>query len=245
MRRLQTVVGCAALVLALAPMGAFASSSPSHKQDSVANALAQLQLAQQQATDLATAAQQSAANEREIALLKSQSMRQDQLDNADNAAALQQIAQQLADQIRATGSVNAANELAILQIKAAAIVNHADNQLANALAIGRPDEIANAQAQDAAAHQLADYLTGTLAQQNMSNDTIIADDQATAIDGSMMAEAQNDEALGADELLAADAALNAGDVAAESADLEGSADGAELVAHAEAEVANAEAQAQE
>jgi hypothetical protein len=245
MRALQTSICCLGLVLALAPVAAFADSSGTHKQQEVANAEAQLALAQQQADAINTVASQSATNDRTIAVEKSTVLRQAQVDNMANAAALQRRAAVLVDQIRTQGDQNAANELAILQIKASTLVSRADASLANALAIGRPGEIANAQAQDAGAHQLADYMTTTLAQQNMSNDQIIADDAAAAVDGSAQAEAQNDVAMGDDDVLAADDVLNAADVSAVSDMITGGTEGGTILGHALDSLANAEAQAAE
>jgi hypothetical protein len=245
MRGLQTSICCLGLVLALAPVAAFADSSGAHKQQEVANAESQLALAQQQADAINAAASQSATNDRTIAVEKSTVLRQAQLDSMANAAALQQQATALADQMRTQGDQNAANELAILQIKASALVAHADASLANALAIGRADEIANAQAQAAAAHQLADYMTSTLAQQNMSNDQIIADGAAAAVDDAAQAEAQNEVAMGDDDVFAADDVLSAADVSAVSDTITASTKGDTLLGHALGSLANAEAQAAE
>jgi hypothetical protein len=211
----------------------------------VANAQAQLALAQQQVDAINAAGSQSASNDRTIAVQKSTVLRQAQVDNMANSAALQQQAAALADQMRTQGDQNAANELAILQIKASALVTRADASLANALAIGRADEIANAQAVDSAAHQLADYMTSTLAQQNMSNDKIIADTAAAAVDDSAQAEAQNDMAMGADDVLAADEILSDADVAATSDTITAGTEGASILGHAIDSLANAEAQAAE
>jgi hypothetical protein len=240
MRPLLTVVWCFGLVLALAPGAAFASAAKDHKQSEVVNAEAQLVLAQQQATDFANAAAQEGVNAREIAFLRSESMRQLQLNNAANAQALDQIATSLAAAIRSQGDMNARNEMAILQIKADALIVKADAKLANALAIGRTDEITNAQAQSDVLHQLADFLTGTVAQQNMNNDQLIADAAATSMENAVAAEVQNDEALGANELFAADTVLEAANLSVESAVIQGEARGEALVAHAEANLANAE-----
>jgi hypothetical protein len=245
MGSLRSVVCCMSLLLAVAPVAAFADEAPSHSQAELANAQAQLQLAQQQANMFADQAAQSAANERMIALLKSEALRQTQLDNTANGRALDQLAAALADAIRGQGDANARNELAILQIKAGALLAKADANVANAFAIGRADEIANAQAQSAALHQLADYLTGTLAQQNMSNAQVIAGDAAASVETAAVAESQNDEAMGANDLLAADTILNASEVAVESSTEHGQAQADALLAHAEASLANAEAMAAE
>jgi hypothetical protein len=242
MRLLRVLVCCLGLMLALVPLSAaFAAPTKGHSKEEVANAEAQLQLAQQQATEFADQAALDANNARAIAFLKSEDFRQVQLSNAANATALQQIASGLITAIHSEGDANARNELAILQIKASALIDKADARLTNAFAIGRADEIANAQAQSDALHQLADYMTGTLAQQNMNNAELIADDQAAAIEASQMAEAQNTEAMGANELFAADTALEAATLEVESAAIQGEARGAAVLAHAEEELANAEA----
>jgi hypothetical protein len=244
-RALQGIVCCFGLALALAPVGALADTASDHSQAELANAEAQLQDAQQQADDFATQASLSAANEREIAFMRSEALRQAELNNGADARAIEQIASALAAGIRSAGDANARNELAILQIKADALVAKADDKVANALAIGRADEIANAQAQSAALHQMADYLLGTVAQQNMNNAEVMADDAAAALETSATAEAQNDTAMGDDDLLAADTVLNSADVAAESSILTGEAQGEALLTHAEASLANAEAMAAE
>jgi hypothetical protein len=237
---LRSLVCCLGLVVALVPMAALADSSKDHRQAELANATAQLQLAQQDAVDLGDQAAESAANEREIALLKSEAMRQAQLDNAANASALEQMASSLAAAVRAQGQASAANELAILQMKAGALILKADANVANAMAIGRADEIANAQAQSAILHQLADYLTGVLAQTNMSSAEINADEEASSLVTAEDAEAANDIALGADDLLAADTEISDAQVAAESSELTGAARADGVLEHAEASLANAE-----
>ena len=237
---------CLGLALALTPVAAFAdAASADHTQAELLNAQAQLQLAQQQAMAIQDQANLSAMNEREIALLKSEALRQRELDNANNATALEQIASSLASAIRAQGQANAQNELAIAQLKAAALTAKADATLANALAQNRPDEIANAQAQSVFLHQLADFLTGVQAQQNMANAVAIADQDPTALETAMAAEAQNDQAMGDDDLLAADTLLNEADLSAESSIVSGSVRAQDVLGHAEAELANAEAMAAE
>src|SRR6266567_19803 len=112
MRRLQGMVCCFGLVLALAPIGAFADTEEDHSQAELANAEAQLQLAEQQASDFITQASLSAANERAIAFAKSEALRQAELNNAADARAMEQIATALAAGIRSNGDANARNELA-------------------------------------------------------------------------------------------------------------------------------------
>ena len=241
MRRLRTLICCVALLTALVPVAASADNSKAHRQSEVANAAAQLALAEQQAIDLANDAAMNAANEREIALLKSEAFRQMQLDNTANSAALQQLATQLAAAIRNAGQANAAKEIAILQIKANALIAKADASVANAIAIGNTDEIANAQAQSDMLHQLADLMTGAQAQQAMSNSRLIAENAASALETNAIVQDQNAVAMGANELLAADTALNAGQLNAENSVVIGETRGEALIEHAEASLANAEA----
>jgi hypothetical protein len=243
MRQFRVLVCGIGLVLALAPLGAFADEDSDHDQAEVVNAEAQLQVAQQQADAFVDQAALAAQNEREIAFATSESLRERQLHNAANARTLEQIASTLAAVARGEGDANARNDLAILQIKANALVVRADGNVANALAIGRADEIANARAQSAALHELADYMTGTLAQQYMQNDRVIADDEAAALQASAATEADNEQAMGDDDVFAADTILDAGDLAADSATIGGESDGLPGLQHAEASLANAEAMA--
>jgi hypothetical protein len=241
MRSIWLLILSTGVILALTPGAVFASSSRDHKLSEVANAEAQLQLAQQQAADLANAAAEEGANARAIAFLQSEAMRQTQLNNAANAQALQQLATTLAASIRSQGQANAANSVAILQLKADALIAKADAKLANAMAIGRADEIANAQAQSDALHQLADFLTGDLAQLNSSNAQQIADAQASQVEDQVAMEVQNDQALGANELFAADTILEAANVEVENVTIQGETKGDAMIAHAEESLANAEA----
>jgi hypothetical protein len=238
-------VCCATLVFALTPLAAFADSSTvTHKQAEVANGQAQLIDAEQQVSDMAAEAQQSAANERMIALVKSESLRQLQLNNVANGNALEQIAAALANAARANGDLNAQNELQIAQLKAAALTANADANLANAqqlaLTKGRWDELANAQAQSTFLHQVADFISGTQAEINMSSAKQIGQEQADAIHTPAIAQQQNSVAMGANELLASDTALEAGQLAATSVAI--STDAAEnaVLAHAEVSLANDE-----
>ncbi|MBV9894560.1 MAG: hypothetical protein JO020_10345, partial [Chloroflexi bacterium] len=245
MNRLRAIVVCATLVIALMPLAAFADNSTSHDQAELANGQAQLIQAQQQVSDMQAEAQQSAANERTIALLKSEALRQMQLNNVANGNALQQIASALADAARANGDLNAQNELLIAQAKAAILVANADANVANAQMLaqnkGRNDELQNALAQSQLLHQAADYITNTLAAANMANAKQIGDDQADAIAAPAEAQQQNSEAMGANELLASDAALDAGALAATSASITEDAVENETLAHAEESLANDEA----
>jgi len=247
MNRLRAIVCCASFVVALAPLAAFADSSNStaHEQAEVANGQAQLSNTQQQVSDMQAQAEQSAANERMIAQLKSESLRQIQLNNVANGNALEQIAASLANATRNQGEVNAQNELGIAQIKAQALVANADAKLANAQMLaqtrGRWDELANAQAQATFAHGLADFLTSTQAELNMANARQIAQAQADAIHAPAIAEQQNSEAMGANELLASDTALSAGQLAATSVTIKAETLGNGMLAHAEASLQNDEA----
>jgi hypothetical protein len=242
MNRLRLMVCCASLVVALAPLAAFADNSISHEQDELANGRAQLADAEAQVSDMQAQAQQSAANERMIAVIKSEALRQNQLNNVANGNALEQIATALADATRAQGNLNAQNELQIAQMKAATLVATADANLANAQMLaqnkGRWDELANAQAQSTLLHQVADFLTNTQAQINMDSARETADAEADAI--VMPAEAQqaNSDAMGANDLLAADTDLAAGELAATSVFVGAQAQESAVLSHAEASLAN-------
>jgi hypothetical protein len=246
MTLLRVLVCSAALAIALTPLAALAADdSPEHMQAELANGQAQWDLALGQVSELQQEANQSAANERMIALLRSQSLRERQLDQVANATALEDVASALANQARADGVMNARNELAIAQIRAAGLIARADANMANALAIGRPDEIVNAQAQSNFLHQLADFITGQQAQQNMRNAEQIGQDEADAIHTPALAEEENGIAMGANDLLAADTVLEAGELNAESATISVGADAAEVLDHAAASLRNAEAMAAE
>jgi hypothetical protein len=244
MNRLRAIVCCASLVVALAPLAAFADNSTSHEQAEVANGQAQLAIAQQDVASMQADAQQSAANARMIALLKSEALRQLQLNNVANGNALEQIAAALANAARAQGDVNAQNDLIIAQTKAASMIAIADANLANAQQLaetkGRWDELANAQAQSILLHQTADFITSTLAEANMANDRQIAQDDADAIHTPAIAQQQNSEAMGANELLASDTALEAGQLDATSVTIGADADESALLAKAEGSLHNEE-----
>ena len=231
--------------MALTPLAAFAKTTPQHAQDELANGKAQLADAEQVVSDLQVLAQQDAANARMIALLHSEALRQQQLDNVANGNAIEQLAHSLATAALDQGNINAQNDLVIAQNRAAALIAIADANVANGQMLaqmkGRQDELANALAQAALLHQVADFITGQQAQLNMANDREIAQEQADALQGPAIAEAQNDEALGADELLAADTVLQAGQVDAMSAEISDEAKGADVLNHAEASLANDEA----
>jgi len=248
MTLIRAFVCSAALAVALAPLAALAADmTPEHVQAELANGQAQWDLAQQQADDLQQQATLSAANERMIAQLRSQAFRERELSNVSNALAMEQIASALANGARMSGDVNARNELGIAQIKAAGLVAIADANLANgqqlAITKGRFDELANSKAQSDFMHQLANLISGTLAEQNMSNAKLIGQEQADAIHTPAIAEEQNGLALGASELLAGDVALAAGAVSAESSRLTGSTKASMVLAHAADSLKNAQAMA--
>jgi hypothetical protein len=249
MNRLRLFVCSASLVVALTPLAAFAKTTPQHAQDELANGQAQLADAQQVVSDLQVLAQQDAANSRMIALLHSEALRQQQLNNVANGNALEQLASSMATAALDQGNINAQNDLQIAQNRAAALIAIADANVANGQMLaqtkGRWDELANAQAQAALLHQAADFITGQQAQLNVSNDEQIAREQADALQASGTAEAQNSDAMGANDVLAADAVLSAGELDATSAEISDQAKGADELAHAEASLANDEAMVKE
>jgi hypothetical protein len=245
MNRLRVIACCASLLVALAPLVAFARTTPQHAQDELANGEAQFADAQQAVADLQAQGQQDAANARMIAVLRSEAMRQAQLNNVANGNALNDIAMALANAAIDQGNVNARNDLQIAQNRAAILIAVADANVANAQMLaqtrGRFDELANALAQSALAHQLADFITGEQAQLNVANDEQIAADAAAAIDTAALAEDDNSVALGADELLASDVALQAGELDATSVLVGVDTQAATVVDHAAASLANDEA----
>jgi hypothetical protein len=106
-------------------------------------------------------------NNRMIALLESEALRQHQLDNSANGRAIEQVTRALANAARQQGDLNARNELGIAQIKAGILVAHADATVANARAQGR--RRAPRQPQSQLMHALADTITSVLAETNMSS----------------------------------------------------------------------------
>jgi uncharacterized surface anchored protein len=248
MSLIRALVCGAALAVALAPLAALAAdTAPEHLQAELANGQAQLDLAQQTVSSLEQQANLSAANERMIAQLRSQALRERQLNNVSNALAMEQIAAALANSARSSGDLNARNELGIAQIKAAGLVSIADANLANgqmlAATKGRTDELANSLAQWNFMHQLANFISGTLAEQNISNAKQIGQFQADAIHTPALAQEQNGLALGANELLAADVELAAGTVRASSTTINISTKASTVLAHADASLRNAMAMA--
>jgi uncharacterized surface anchored protein len=248
MTLIRAFVCSAALAVALTPFAALAAdTTPEHAQAELANGQAQWDLAQQQAADMQQQANLSAANERMIALLRSESMRERQLSLVSNATAMEQIASALANAARSNGDLNARNELGIAQIKAAGLVAIADANLANgqqlAVTKGRYDELLNAQAQSNFMHQIANFISGQQAEQNMSNAKQIGQEQADAIHTPAIAQEQNGLAMGANELLASDVALAAGELGAHSVQISESAKASAVLGHASASLANAMAMA--
>jgi len=248
MTLIRAFVCSAALAVALAPFAALAADmTPEHLQAELANGQAQYDLAQQQANDIEQQAALSAANERLIAQLRSQAFRERQLSNVSNATAMEQIASALANAARMGGDLNARNELGIAQIKAAGLVAIADANMANgqqlAITKGRFDELANAKAQSDFMHQLANFISGTLAEQNMSNAKIIGQEQADAIHTPAIAEEENGLAMGAAELFEADSVLAASVLSSTSANLSGQARAAAVLAKAADSLKNAKAMA--
>jgi len=232
------------LVIALAPTsGALAENTSDHLQDELANAAAQYQLALVQAAAVQQQGVLSQENERMIAFLQSEAMRQKELSLSANGNAIEQVAATLANAERAQGDVNARNELIILQNKAALLVAHADATVANALAQNRPEEIANANAQSLFLHHLADTITSVLAETNMNNARIIAQNQADAIHGPALANQANGRAMAAAQLFAADQILAASQLAATSTGITNSVKAQAIIDHATASLRNAQAMA--
>lgn len=243
MKAIRGLVCCVGLVVALMPLGAFAQTVPTHSQEELANAAAQLVLAQSMADQINAGGTLSAANDRMIALNQSTAMREDALGESANGNAIEQITKGLANFARSQGDVNARNELLILQGRAAILVSKADGDIANARAIGRQEEISNAFAQSQIAHTLADTLTSVLAESNMSNARQIAQTQADLLHTPGIANANNGMAMGANELLAADVTLSAGVVNAFSSTTTASTKAAGVLAHAMDSLKNAQAMA--
>jgi hypothetical protein len=248
MALIRAFVFLATLAVALAPFATFAAdTSPEHQQAELANGFAQFDQAQQQVSEFQAEANASAQNERMIAVLRSEALRQKQLNEVANGNALEAIAASLANAARADGDLNARNSLLIAQNQANAIVAKVDANLANAQMLaqtkGRWDELANAQAQSNQLHEIANFIQGQLAEQNMANDLIIGQQRADALHTPGIAAQTNGMAMGANELLAADTALSAGALAAMSTSIQITGKAAPVLGHAAASLANAKAQA--
>jgi hypothetical protein len=222
-------------------MAAAAETPSEHAAAELANSNAQYALTVQQAGAMQTQAQINMDNERMIALLQSQSLREHQLGITANGNALEQIGMALANAARAQGDLSARNELIIAQGKATAIVTKADASVANAMAQGRVDEIANANAQSTFAHHLADVISSVLGETNMTSARLNSQARADVLHGPGLAEAQNGRAMGANDLLASDVVLAAGQLNATSASISSSVKADALLSHAAASLANAKA----
>jgi hypothetical protein len=154
---------------------------------------------------------------------------------------MEQIAAGLANAARAEGDIHAQNSLAIAQNKAALLLSGSDLRLANAIAIGKPDEIANAQAQSMFLHQLADFIAGQQAELNISNAKVIAQQRADAIHTPALVQEQNGLAIGANDLFAADVALQAGELNAMNVAVSTQSKAAALLGNALPKLRNAQA----
>jgi hypothetical protein len=237
---LRGLVASVALVAALVPMNAFAERTEEHMRAEVVNAEAQKAQASELAEQIRAAGQVNADNERVIAQLQSEAFRMRQLDLVANANALEQISKALALAYRVSGDLNARNELVIAQGKAAILLDKAKADMANALAQGRETEIANAKAQGILLMEAASFISGALAETNMSSAKIRGETQADMVHTPGLAEVANGQAMGAEELLAADAELAAGEVGAESAEVTSDEEASEVEDHAASSLHSAE-----
>jgi hypothetical protein len=243
MKAIRGLMCCVGLAFALSPLATFADSTSDHLAAELANANAQLVIAQGMASDITAQGLLSAQNDRTIALNTSTAMREEALGESANGNAIEQITKALATFARSQGDVNARNELIILQGRAATIVSKYTDSLANARAIGRQDEIANSTEQLRLARQVADGLTGVLAETNMSNARLIAENLADALHTPGLAQAANGMAIGANDLFAADLVLSAGTLNATSSTITASTKAAAVLAHASDSLKNAQAMA--
>jgi hypothetical protein len=235
MVHVRLLASSVALVVALVPMVAWAD----HGDEEVANAYAQLTLAQQESNMLRDQAMVSASSDRARALLESAEFRNTMLANNANGAALESISAALANAARAEGTFNATNELLIAQGRASVLLSKMNDDLANARAIGRTDEIRNAEAQATLMQGLADLIQGRLAETAMSSAKLTGEIEADRLHTPGLAQAANSRAMGANQLLAADTALNLGELNAFNTLTIGFADAGEGVAEAMAQVENA------
>jgi hypothetical protein len=220
-----------AVVAALLPMTALAvDQSEEHLRAEFANAIAQKEIAVEQSNELQELGQQNMANERMIALLDSEAARQRQLGLVSNGNAIEEISKALANTFRLQGDLNARNELIIAQGRATVLVSKAEADMANALAQGRQTEIDNAKAQGMLFRQTASFISGALAETNMSSSKIRGDIQADIVHTPGLAERSNGQE---------------GEVAAESSQerFEGLAN--DEIVQANASITNAIAQAVE
>jgi len=248
MARIRAIVFVATLAMALTPFAALAQdNTEEHQQAELANGFAQFDQAQDMVGQIQEEANRSAQNERMIAVLKSEAMRERQLSLVSNANAIEEIAAGLATAFRNEGNNNARNSLAIAQGQAAVLLAKVDANLANAKMLaetkGRYDEWLNAQAQSDALHRVANYISGQLAEQNIANDKAIGELRADAVHTPALAEVANGQQMGANELLGADLELRAGALAALSANLSRRAESATILSAAAASLKNAQTQA--
>jgi hypothetical protein len=242
MHLIRAFVCSAALAFALSPLVALAADDAAdHSQAELANGQAQWELSVGQVSEIQQQANLSAANERMIALLKSEALRERQLNQVANATAMEQIAGALANTARADGNANAQNELGIAQITAAGLIAGTDANIANAMAIGRMDEIMNARAQSDFLHRAANLISGQLAEQKMSNAKQQGENMADTIHTPAIAQLHNGVAMGANDLLAADVVLAAGTLNAGSVMLSSGTQAAAVTDHAAASLRNAQA----
>jgi hypothetical protein len=242
------MVCSAALAIALCPVGALAAETPArHAQSELANAQAQFDLALAGKQNMDARAQQEATNAEMVALLRSEAMRQRQLNMVSNADALERLGAALANAARAQGDSDAQNALAVARVEAAELVAGLDLKLANAQMLfqmrGRADELANARAQADLLHRVADYIAGQQAEMQMSNAREIGQAEADEIHTPTIVEQHNATAMGANELLAADTAVQAGQLDATSIRLTFAAKAKGLLDRAASNLRNAEAQA--
>jgi hypothetical protein len=154
-------------------------------------------------------------------------MRQRQLNLVANARAIEQLAASLANAARATGELDARNALAIAQVRSATLLAGIDLKIANAQMLaqlyGRQDQLVNAQAQSDLLHQVANFIAGQQADMKMANARQIGEARADAIHTPAIVQEQNGVAMGANALLAADFALQAGELNASSVVVAGTA----------------------
>ena len=248
MALLRAFVFLATLAVAFAPFAALAAdNSPDHTQAELANGYAQFQGAQDQAQSIQADAAASAQNERMIAILKSESMRERQLNNSANANALDEVASTLADAARNQGMADSRNSLAIANGQITTLLANVDGNMANAQMMaqtrGRWDEWFNARAQSEALHQVGNFIATELIQQNMANDMAIGAQRASTAQADGTAEVTATQGMAAAELLAADTALQAGTLAGISSEVQGGNQAANVIGHATTSLDNAKAQA--
>src|SRR5258708_6738474 len=128
MTLIRAFVFVSAFAVALTPIATFAQTAPTtHQQDELANGFAQWDQAQQQVTQIQDDANKSAQNERMIAVIKSEALREKQVKDVANGNALEQLAASLANAARNDGSLNAQNSLMIAQGQAAVILANVDS----------------------------------------------------------------------------------------------------------------------